>query len=69
MRTCPPGPHVAGVYAVTTDAHVSFRLAVRDARNALPNFYNVTVGIANVAERLAVLVLRLCDKLGSSAFP
>ena len=36
---------------------------------ALPNFDNMTIRIANVAARLAVLVLWLCDKLGSSASP
>ena len=49
--------------------HVSCRLAVSDARVALPNFYNVAVRIANVAARLAVFGLWLCDELGSSAFP
>jgi hypothetical protein len=48
---------------------VSCRLAVSEARLALPNFYNVTIRIANVAERLAVLFLWLCDKLGSSISP
>ena len=33
------------------------RLAVSEVRLALPNFYNITVRIANVAARLAVLVL------------
>ena len=49
--------------------HVSCRLAVSEVRLALPNFYNITIGIANVAARLAVLVLWLCDKLGSSTSP
>ena len=49
--------------------HVSCRLAVSDARLALAHFYNVTIRIANVAARLAVLVLWLCDKLCSSASP
>src|ERR1700685_2329051 len=49
--------------------HVSFRLAVSDARIALPNFNNVTVGISNVTARLAVVGLRLGDELGPSAFP
>ena len=49
--------------------HVSCRLTVGDARLALPNFYNIPVRIANVAARLAVLVLWLCDKLGSSTSP
>ena len=45
------------------------RSAVSDARLALPDFYNVTIRIANVAARLAILVLWLCDELGSSASP
>ena len=49
--------------------HVSFRLAVRDARVALPNLYDVAVGIADVAARLAVFGLWFRDELGSSAFP
>ena len=49
--------------------HMSCRLAVSDARLTLPNFYNITVRIANVAARLAVLFLRLSDKLGSSISP
>ena len=53
------------ICARTTDPH----LAVSDARVALPNFYNVTIGIANVAARLAVLGLWLRDKHGSSASP
>ena len=47
----------------------SCRLAVSDARVALPNFYNVAIRIANVAARLAVFGLRLGDELGSSASP
>ena len=49
--------------------HVSCRLAVSYARIALPNFYNIAIGIANVAARLAVLGLRLCDELGSWTSP
>jgi hypothetical protein len=49
--------------------HVSCRLAVSEARLALPNFYKITIRIANVAVRLAVRVLWLCDKLGSSIPP
>jgi hypothetical protein len=49
--------------------HVSSRLAVSDARVALPNFYNVAVRITDVAARLAVLGLRLGEKFGSSASP
>jgi uncharacterized membrane protein len=45
------------------------RLAVSEARLALPNFYNITIRIANIAARLAVLVLWLCDKLGPSISP
>ena len=44
-------------------------LAVSNPRIALPNFYNITIRIANVAVRLAVRVLWLCDKLGSSIPP
>src|ERR1700733_2819262 len=44
-------------------------LAVSEVRLALPNFYNIAIRIANVAARLAVLVLWLRDKLGSSASP
>jgi hypothetical protein len=49
--------------------HVSSRLAVSDARVALPDFYNIAVRIANVAARLAVFGLRLGDELGPPAFP
>jgi hypothetical protein len=61
-----PGPHVA---AVTTDGFVWCRLAVSDAWVALPDFYNVTVRIANIAARLAVLGLWLRDKFGPSLPP
>ena len=44
-------------------------LAVSNARVALPNFYNITIRVANVAARLAVLRLRLRDELGSSTSP
>src|ERR1700676_5213919 len=47
----------------------NLRLAVSDARIALPNFYNVAVGIANVAARLAVFGLWLGDERSSPAFP
>jgi hypothetical protein len=49
--------------------HVSCRLAVSDARVALPNFYDVAVRIANIAARLTVLGLGLRDELGSSTSP
>ena len=49
--------------------HVSCRLAVSDARVALPNFYDIAIRIANVAARLAVLGLWLRDELGSSTSP
>ena len=45
------------------------RLAVSDARVALPNFYDVAIGIANIAARLTVLGLGLGDELGSSTSP
>ena len=48
---------------------VSSRLAVSEARLALADLYNVAIGIANVAARLAVLFLGLCDELGSSTTP
>ena len=48
---------------------MSCRLAVSDARLALPNFYNIAIGIANVAARLAVFGLWLGDELGSPTFP
>src|SRR6202453_1383227 len=44
-------------------------LAVGDAWLALPDFYNIAVGIANVAAGLAVLVLWLGNKLCSSPGP
>src|ERR1700722_16126811 len=44
-------------------------LAVSNARVSLPNFYNIAIRIANVAARLAVLGLRLCDELGSPTSP
>jgi hypothetical protein len=44
-------------------------LTVRNARLALPNFYNITVGIADVAARLAILFLWLRYELGSAASP
>jgi hypothetical protein len=47
----------------------SCRLAVSGARIALPNFYNIAIGIANVAACLAVFGLGLGEKLGSSASP
>src|SRR5262245_60971668 len=43
--------------------------AVSDARIALSNFYNVAVGIANVAARLAVFGLWLGDELSPPATP
>ena len=47
----------------------SSRLAVSDTRVALPNFYDVAIGIANIAARLTVLGLGLRDELGSSTSP
>ena len=49
--------------------HVSCRLAVREVRLALSDLDNIAVGISDIAARLAVLVLRLRDELGSSISP
>ena len=48
---------------------MSYRLAVCEARLALPNFDDITVRIADVAADLAVLGYWLRDELGSSTFP
>ena len=50
-------------------AGVSCRLAVSEARLALPNFYNITVRIAKVAARLAVVVPWRRDEFGASISP
>ncbi len=47
----------------------SCRLPVSDARVALPDFYYVAIGIADVAASLAVFGLWLGDELGAPAFP
>ena len=65
----PPAPHVHRVRGRRRCFHASCGLAVSDARLALPNFYNIAIRIANIAARLAVFVLWLCDELGSPAFP
>jgi hypothetical protein len=78
----PPHPKVTKLKATLTKKQIctrmptltmlsrlSFRLAVSDARVALPDFYNVAVGIANVAARLAVFGLWLGDELGPPASP
>src|ERR1700723_3068528 len=44
-------------------------LAVSEARLVLRNFDNITIRIANVAERLAGILLWLCNKHGSSISP
>jgi hypothetical protein len=44
-------------------------LTVSEGRLALPNFYNITIRIADVAACLAILVLWLRDELGSSISP
>jgi hypothetical protein len=44
-------------------------LAVREVQLALSDLDNITVRIADVAARLAVLVLRLRDELRASTFP
>ena len=71
VDTIPLGLHAPSeVYAVATDAFMgSCRSAVSDARIALPDFYNVTVRIANIAARFAVFGLWLRDELGSSTSP
>ena len=53
----------------TAAADVSCRLAVSDARIALPNFDNIAIGVANVAACLAVFGLRLGQEFGSSLSP
>ena len=69
-KVAPIGATSSGVTnADAVGFHVSCRLAVSEARLALPNFYNITIRIANVAERLAVVILWLCDKLGSPISP
>src|ERR1700760_4978740 len=60
----PPPAHIRPF-----DATRSAWLAVSDARVALPNFYNIAIGISHVAARLAVLGFRLRDELGSSTSP
>ena len=49
--------------------HMLCRLAVSEARLALADFYDVAIRIANVAVRLAIRFLWLCDELGSSISP
>lgn len=65
--------HISSLPDHRTDHHrcfqVSCRLAVSETRFALADFYNVTIRIANVAVRLGVRFLWLCDKLGSSIPP
>ena len=69
-----PSPREASLRAGptrATDELLTFGLSltVLDARLALPNFYNIAVGITDVTARLAIFVLWLRDKLGSSASP
>ena len=69
-RSPAPGSHVARVFAlITSGCHASCRLAVSDARLALPDFDNIAIRIANVAACLAVLLLWLGDKLGPATPP
>src|SRR5277367_2824254 len=66
----PGGPRPPAASALSTSHRTSARrLAVSDARLALPDFYNVAVGIADVAARLAILFLRLRNELGSATPP
>ena len=64
MGSLLPDLAYTGVYAITTDA-----FSRKQSPACFANFYNITIRIANVAARLAVLVLWLCDKLGSSTSP
>ncbi len=52
-----------------TDAEKRVNDIITQAKAAVPNFYNVTIRIANVAARLTVLGLRLSDELGPSTAP
>jgi len=65
-QECPVGTQQVSVINADRSAN---RSAVREVRLALPNFYYIAVGIANVAARLAVLILWLCDELGASTSP
>jgi hypothetical protein len=66
----PCGKHIVkAIMSTLTGSSILMRLAVSDARVALPNFYDVAIGIANIAARLTVLVLGLRDELGSSTSP
>jgi hypothetical protein len=49
--------------------NLALALTAREARFALPNLYNRTVGIGDVAARLAIFVLWLRDELGSKTSP
>ena len=74
MRCSDGSQQVSGKWSVPDHRDALCRLAVCDARVAfptsiLPNFYDVAIGIANVAARLAVLGLGLRDELGSSTSP
>ena len=53
----------------TTAFKLSDGMAIREVRLALPDFYDVAVGIANVAARLSILLLWRCDEAGSSISP
>ena len=65
-----PSSATTAIYAIATDAFMCRAvLAVSEAWLALADFYYVAIGITHVAARLAVLFLRLCDKLGSSTAP
>ena len=65
------GRHQSGAirYDLNGRLQVPCRLPVSDARVTLPNFYNVAIGIADVAARLAVFGFWFGDELGASTFP
>src|SRR6478672_4629588 len=69
MRCSDGSQEVSGKWSVPDHRDALCRLAVSDARVALPNFYDVAIGIANIAARLTVLRLRLRNELGSSTSP
>jgi hypothetical protein len=70
-RTCALRSHPRTASAAHDEVDFTARRAstVRELRLALPNLDKVTVRIADVAARLAILVLRLRDERGSSTPP
>src|SRR5208337_1749539 len=69
-RACPSGTsRRRSVRGQHRCFHVPCRSPVSEVRLALPNFYNITIRIANVAADVTVLVLWFGDKLGPSISP